>query len=1290
MSSESNADDRRWLGPNAWLVDEMYEQYRQDPSSVSESWQEFFADYHHRGLVATRPEPSGAPDGGVAPAPVAEPAAVSVPTPAARTGIDGDGAGAAGVAVGAPAAGAAAAGAAAAGAAAAGAAAAGAGAGAGGGAGAGEEVVVLRGAAARIAANMEASLRVPTATSVRVVPAGLLEVNRRILNNQLARVGAGKVSVTHLIGFAVVKALQAVPALNSSFVAGEPPGVVHHAHVGLGLAVDHKKADGSRTLLVPVIKGADTFEFRAFWAAYEELIRKIRTGKISPDDFAGATVTLTNPGTVGTVGSVPRLMPGQGAIVAVGSLDYPAEWQAADPRTLAAMGLSKVMTLTSTYDHRIIQGAESGTFLARVHELLIGEHGFYDEVFRSMGIPYEPVRWLRDINDPAGSDAAHTSQIQKQVHVQTLINMYRVRGHLIAHLDPLDWREPHTHPELNTTTYGLTLWDLEREFLTDGLAGKASMKLGDILGVLRDAYCRTVGVEYMHIQEPDQKKWIQEHVEGVSIHLRPEEHRHILTRLNAAEALERFLDTKYIGQKRFGLEGAESAIALLDAVLDQAGEAGMQSAVLGMAHRGRLNVLINIVGKSYGELFQEFEGNLDPDTTQGSGDVKYHKGYHGKFTGLSGIELDVHLSSNPSHLEAVDPVVEGMTRAYQDLSETGSGRPVLAVLVHGDAAFAGQGVVAETLNMSALHGYTTGGTVHLVINNQLGFTTNPESARSSVYATDVAKMVQAPIFHVNGDDPEACVRVGRLAFQFRQAFHKDVVIDMVCYRRFGHNEQDDPSLTQPRMYDLIKIHRSVRKIYTETLVRRGDITMDEAEAALKDFSTRLQAALDETRATAPPRPTRLPARLPPAPVLPPIPTGVPIETLDRIASVLHNPPEAFTVHPKLIRVFDNRAKLWAGGEADWALGEALAYGTLLLEGHDVRLAGQDTRRGTFGHRNAALIDVRTGSEWIPLQHLQPSYDVEAQVEVAAAAGADVNGFGGPEGSRPSPGRFFVYDSLLSEYAALGFEYGYSVVQQDALVAWEAQFGDFVNGGQVIIDQFLVASRAKWGQTCGLTLLLPHGYEGQGAEHSSARVERFLQLCAGDNIQVTNPTTSAQLFHLLRRQVHRSAKRPLILLTPKKYLRAREAYSKAEEFSSGHFREVIDDGVADPTSVRRVILASGKMALDLASYRLRTGAGAAAQSDAAVVRVEQLYPWPDGQIAAVLARYPNATQVIWAQEEPENMGGWWFARAKLQKLLGEDGRLLSVARLPSGSPATGSAALSTLEADDLMRRAFGDR
>ncbi|HLY81517.1 MAG TPA: multifunctional oxoglutarate decarboxylase/oxoglutarate dehydrogenase thiamine pyrophosphate-binding subunit/dihydrolipoyllysine-residue succinyltransferase subunit, partial [Acidimicrobiales bacterium] len=971
------------FGPNAWLVDDMYEQYRQDPTSVSESWREFFADYQQRGLgrrvtngAAAAPHalPSEAPAGPagavespgaatpIAGAPGRPPASAPGTTAGASTGAAAPGPASPPTATTAPPAATTAPPAATTAPPAAVA--------TSPGAAPAADGVALRGAAARIAANMEASVSVPTATSFRVVPARLLEVNRRVLNNQLARTGDGKVSFTHIIGYAVVQALKAVPVMNSTYVPAPtgdpkaPPRVIHHEHVGLGLAVDQEKPDGSRTLLVPVIKEADTFDFDGFWAAYEELIRKIRTGKIAVDDFSGATVSLTNPGTIGTVQSVPRLMPGQGLIVGVGSLEYPAEWHAADPRLIAEVGLSKVVTISSTYDHRIIQGAESGLFLQRVHALLLGEDGFYDEIFRSMRIPYEPVRWRRDDNDPVDRQGAH---LEKQVHVQTIINMYRVRGHLIAHLDPLDWKEPHTHAELDPATYGLTIWDLDREFLTDGLAGKRVMRFGDILGVLRDAYCRTIGVEYMHIQEPDQKRWIQEHVEGVHATHSREEHRYILERLNAAEALEKFLETKYLGQKRFGLDGGESAIPLIDAILDEAAKAGQVSSVLGMAHRGRLNVLINIVGKSYGELFKEFEGEVDPDSTQGSGDVKYHKGFSGKFTGLSGKTIDVYLSSNPSHLEAVGPVVEGMARARQDLLNLGAEYPVLPLLVHGDAAFAGQGVVAETLNLSALRGYTTGGTVHLVINNQVGFTTNPESARSSVYATDVAKMVQAPIFHVNGDDPEACVRVGRLAFAFRQAFHKDVVIDMVCYRRFGHNEQDDPSLTQPRMYELIKNHRSVRKLYTETLVRRGDISLEEAEEALKDFSTRLQAALDETRASAPPKPTKLPPAPQPAAVLPPVPTGVPREVLERVATALHEVPEGFTVHPKLVRVFDSRAKLWAGGEADWALGEALAYGTLLMEGTDVRLAGQDTRRGTFGHRNAVLVDFHTGAEYIPLE-----------------------------------------------------------------------------------------------------------------------------------------------------------------------------------------------------------------------------------------------------------------------------------------------------------------------------------
>jgi 2-oxoglutarate dehydrogenase E1 component len=1196
------------FGPNDWLVEEMYDQYRQDPTSVSEGWREFFADYRQEnGAAAAEALPEAAPTAGAQRAPVPE-----VPAPSELANI----------ADGPP------------------------------------ESTALRGVAATLAKRMEASLTVPTATSVRVVPARLLEVNRRIVNNHLARTRGGKVSLTHLIGYAVVKALPAVPAMNSAFVPGDPPSVVRHGGVGLGLAVDVAKKDGSRTLLVPCIKGADTLDFRGFWQTYEDLIRKVRTNKVGADDFAGVTVTLTNPGTIGTVQSVPRLMPGQGAIIAVGAIDYPAEYQAADPRRLAELGVSKVMSLSSTYDHRIIQGAESGLFLQRVHRLLLGDDDFYASVFKSLGVPYEPAQWHPDVN-PLDTERAH---LVKQLRVQTLINMYRVRGHLIADLDPLAAREPRMHPELDPASYELTIWDLERQFLTGGLAGGESMILGDILSVLRDAYCRTMSVEYMHIQEPDQKRWIQEHVEGSNHQLSAEEQRHILGRLNAAEAFERFLHTRYVGQKRFGLEGSESAIPLLDAVLDEAASAGLVEVVMGMAHRGRLNVLANIVGKSYRELFREFEGDLDPTTVQGSGDVKYHKGASGKFVGLSGAEIPVTLASNPSHLEAVDPVVEGMTRAKQDLVDQGEAFPVLSLLVHGDAAFAGQGVVAETLNLSALRGYRTGGTVHLVINNQVGFTTDPASARSSVYATDVAKMVQAPVFHVNGDDPEACVRVARLAFAFRQAFAKDVVIDLVCYRRFGHNEGDEPSYTQPQMYERIEKHRSVRKLYTESLISRGDLTGEEAERAFEDFSARFQTALEETRQSAPPRPTSLLSS--PTPELPPTPaTGVSRTVLDRVVTGLHSAPEGFSVHPKLAKQLEQRARLYEGGEVDWALAEALAFGTLLLEGRDVRLAGQDTRRGTFSHRHAVLVDYHTGEEHAPLGSLA-----------------------GP-GERQ--GRFFVYDSLLSEYAALGFEYGYSVVHADALVAWEAQFGDFVNGAQVVIDQFLVAAEDKWGQASGLVLLLPHGYEGQGPEHSSARLERFLTQSAEHNLQIVNCTTSAQYFHVLRRQVSRERRKPLVVLTPKSLLRSRRSRSAVDQLVNDRFQEVIDDPTfleptdLDPSDVRRVVLASGKVAYDVMDGRDRLGA------PAAVVRVEQLYPWPDEQIAAVLGHYQNASQVFWVQEEPENMGAWSFVHGRLHRLLRDRYQLRHVSRIESGSPATGSGALHQMEQEDVVARALED-
>jgi 2-oxoglutarate dehydrogenase E1 component len=1238
------------FGPNAWLVDDMFEQFVADPGSVSESWREFFADYRPAPVPAPAP-PLIRPAADDAHSPPASVEATRADRPPTTNGasppvtpvrvrdkMDA-------------------------------------------------EAVPLRGAAARIAANMEASLGVPTATSVRTIPAKLLEINRQILNNQLARTSGAKVSFTHLIGYAVVRALVEVPALNATFVPDidgkGTAGVVRHSHVGLGLAVDVSKSDGSRTLLVPCVRDADTLDFRSFVLAYEELIRKVHTNRISPDDFVGTTVSLTNPGTLGTVQSVPRLMPGQGAIIGVGALGYPPGFEAADPQVIAELGLGKVVTVTSTYDHRIIQGAESGMFLGKVLDYLEGKDRFYDAVFESMGIPYQPARWRTDTS--AGFDAGDAThqRLVKQVHVQTLINMYRVRGHLIAHLDPLEVEPSRSHPELDPLTYGLTIWDLSRRFVADGLAGHDVATLDEILHLLRDAYCRTLGIEYMHIQDPEQKRWIQQHVEGVPQTLEIDEQRHILDRLNAAEAFERFLHTRYVGQKRFGLEGAESAIVLLDTVLNEAAAAGCAEVVLGMAHRGRLNVLANLVGKSYREIFEEFEGNLDPESVQGSGDVKYHKGAVGKFASRSGVSLQISMASNPSHVEAVDPVVEGMARAKQDrlvahktdgtseTSDPDDDYPVLALLVHGDAAFAGQGVVAETLNLSGLSGYRTGGTVHVVINNQLGFTTAPQAARTSVYPTDVAKMVQAPILHVNGDDPEACVRAARLAFGFRQQFHKDVVIDLVCYRRHGHNEGDDPSYTQPLMYKRIDAKRSVRKLYTEVLVRRGDITIEEAERALDDFNSRLQSALDEVRAETPRRPELGVADAPHPST--PVPTGAPVELLRSLARLIRTVPEGFTLHPKLERQFAQRDELVAGGTVDWALAEALAMGSLLAEGVDVRLTGQDTRRGTFSQRHAVLVDYATGEEYVPLAHVESTHT---------------------PGQKVRSGRFTVLDSLLSEYAAVGFEYGYSVESPGALVAWEAQFGDFVNGAEIIIDNFLAVAEDKWGQRAGLALLLPHGYEGQGPEHSSARIERFLGLCARGNLRVTVPSSAAQYFHLLRAQVLGSRTCPLIVITPKSLLRAPVARSPLEALGSGSFAEVLDDPeVADPMAVARVVLASGKVAFEaLERRRGRLGqrpSGTNPPAEAiAVVRVEQLYPWPDGAIGAALERYANASEVVWLQEEPENMGAWSFVHDRLHRLLRDRYRLVHVSRAESASPATGSAGQHQLEQADLLDRAIG--
>ncbi|QKW09116.1 multifunctional oxoglutarate decarboxylase/oxoglutarate dehydrogenase thiamine pyrophosphate-binding subunit/dihydrolipoyllysine-residue succinyltransferase subunit [Streptomyces sp. NA04227] len=1230
------------FGPNEWLVDEIYQQYLQDPNSVDRAWWDFFADYKPGG-GATQAKPATAPPSTEPAAPAAQaapaaPAAPAEPAPAPAAPAPAKQAPAPAAkpapAKAAPAAKPAAEGAE---------------------APAGPEFVTLRGPSAAVAKNMNASLELPTATSVRAVPVKLLFDNRIVINNHLKRARGGKISFTHLIGYAMVQAIKAMPSMNNSFAEKDgKPTLVKPEHVNLGLAIDLVKPNGDRQLVVAAIKAAETLNFFEFWQAYEDIVRRARDNKLTMDDFTGVTVSLTNPGGIGTVHSVPRLMPGQSVIMGVGAMEYPAEYQGTSQDTLNQLGISKVMTLTSTYDHRVIQGAASGEFLRNVANLLLGQNDFYDEIFESLRIPYEPVRWNRDI------DASHDDDVTKAARVFELIHSYRVRGHVMADTDPLEYKQ-RKHPDLDIAEHGLTLWDLEREFAVGGFSGKSMMKLRDILGVLRDSYCRTTGIEFMHIQDPKQRKWIQDRIERPHSKPEREEQLRILRRLNAAEAFETFLQTKYVGQKRFSLEGGESVIPLLDAVIDSAAENRLDEVVIGMAHRGRLNVLANIVGKSYAQIFREFEGNLDPKSMHGSGDVKYHLGAEGTFTGLDGEQIKVSLAANPSHLEAVDPVLEGVARAKQDIiNKGGTDFTVLPVALHGDAAFAGQGVVAETLNMSQLRGYRTGGTVHIVINNQVGFTAAPESSRSSMYSTDVARMIEAPIFHVNGDDPEAVVRVARLAFEFRQAFNKDVVIDLICYRRRGHNESDNPAFTQPLMYDLIDKKRSVRKLYTESLIGRGDITLEEAEQALQDYQGQLEKVFTEVReATSHSSEAHVPDPQAEFPVA--VTTAISQEVVKRIAESQVNIPDRVTVHPRLLPQLQRRATMVEDDTIDWGMGETLAIGSLLLEGTPVRLSGQDSRRGTFGQRHAVLIDRETGEDYTPLLYLS-----EDQA------------------------RYNVYDSLLSEYAAMGFEYGYSLARPESLVMWEAQFGDFVNGAQTVVDEFISSAEQKWGQTSGVTLLLPHGYEGQGPDHSSARPERFLQLCAQNNMTVAMPTLPSNYFHLLRWQVHNPHHKPLVVFTPKSMLRLKAAASKTEEFTSGGFRPVIGDSEVDPAKVRKVVFCAGKVFYDLAAERAKRKA-----EDVAIIRLERLYPLPGAELQAEVNKYPNAEKYLWTQEEPANQGAWPFIALTLIDHLDlavgadipHDERLRRISRPHSSSPAVGSAKRHQAEQEQLVREVF---
>jgi 2-oxoglutarate decarboxylase len=1111
-----------------------------------------------------------------------------------------------------------------------------------------DEVVTLKGLPKTLAANMDQSLTMPTATSVRTIPAKLMIDNRIVINNHLRRSRGGKISFTHLIGWAIIQALKEFPSQNVYYAEPDgKPSVVRPAHIGLGIAIDLPKPDGSRALLVPAIKRAETMTFNEFLSAYEDLVTRARQNKLKADDFSGATISLTNPGGIGTVHSVPRLMKGQGCIIGASALEYPAEFQGSSEKTLANLAIGKTITLTSTYDHRVIQGAGSGEFLKKVHELLIGQRDFYEDIFAALRLPYEPIRWAPDIS----VDIA--SAIDKTARVQELINAFRVRGHLMADIDPLEYVQ-RSHPDLDIASHGLTFWDLDREFVTGGFGAKRTALLRDILGVLRDSYCRTIGIEYMHIQDPVQRKWIQGEVERKYEKPTHDEQMRILGKLNEAEAFETFLQTKYVGQKRFSLEGGESVIALLDEILQGGAKEGLDEVAIGMAHRGRLNVLTNIAGKTYGQVFREFEGTQESKGFSGSGDVKYHLGTEGTFTADDGHQIPVSLAANPSHLEAVDGVLEGIVRAKQDRKPVGT-FSTLPILIHGDAAMAAQGVVFETMQMSQLRGYRTGGTIHVVVNNQVGFTTVPGDARSSIYSTDVAKTIQAPIFHVNGDDPESVVRVAELAFRYRQEFKRDVVVDLVCYRRRGHNEGDDPSMTQPLMYNLIEAKRSVRKLYTEALVGRGDITEEEYEEAHRDFQDRMERAFAETHAA---QTGAIPIvgatdsqRVHEVPTGELETTGVSTEVVHAIGDAFNNKPAGFTVHPKIQQLLTKRYEMSRSGKIDWGFGELLALGSLLLEGTPVRMAGQDTRRGTFVQRHAVLHDRVNGQEWLPLANLS---DNQA--------------------------KFWIYDSLLSEYAAMGFEYGYSVERADALVLWEAQFGDFANGAQTIIDEFISSAEQKWGQRSSVVLLLPHGYEGQGPDHSSARIERYLQMCAENNMTVARPSTPASYFHLLRRQAYARPRRPLVVFTPKAMLRLRGATSEVDDFTSGRFEPVIDDGrITDKAAVKRAVFMSGKVYYDLAAELEKHP-----NPEIALVRLEQLYPLPAAELKAVADSYPNA-ELMWAQDEPENQGAWPYFLIETNKLGPRP--VTVVARTAAASPATGSAKRHSSEQSELIRKAL---
>ena len=1131
--------------------------------------------------------------------------------------------------------------------------------------------IPLRGAAAALVKYMEESREVPTATSFRTARVDVLDQRRRQLNQAIQKAGRPeKLSYTHLVAFAIVRAVKDVPSMAVTFerIDGTPTRIARGVH--LGLAVDVQRQDGSRMLLVPVIHDADRLEFAAFRDQYETLVSKARTGRLAADEISGATIVLTNPGGIGTIASVPRLLKGQGTIVATGAIGYPPEFSSIAESGLRQLGVSKVMTMTSTYDHRVIQGAESGEFLRRIDELLGGADGFYDSIFESMQVA--PPGGLAEVARPstlpaeAGLAAPLTAEAELLRAVaagMALVAAYRSHGHLAARLDPLG-SAPTGDPSLDPVNHGLTPQLMEAVPAAVLRVRVAGENLAEVLANLRETYCSTIAYEIEHISSHEQRNWLRERIESGRYRqpLSPERKLQLLGRLTKVETMDRYLRRTFLGQKTFSIEGLDSLIVMLEETLHLVADNGTRHVVMGMAHRGRLSVIAHVVNRTYESLLVEFEqSKARLEAGDVTGDVKYHAEAEGTYVTPAGKQVSVTLLANPSHLEAVDPVVEGWTRAEQTRRK--GPQPhfdrvgTVPILIHGDAAFPAQGVVSEVLNLSKLEGYTTGGTLHFIANNQLGFTTDPEEGRSTRYASDVAKGFDLPIIHVNADDITACVAGVRLATAFRQKFARDVVIDLIGYRRFGHNETDEPAYTQPLMYEAIKDHPTVREIFAAQLIEEGLVSAEDAKTRVETAEARLANAYQNVKASAAHAPEVSRPAMDATPE-PDIKTVVSADVLESLNRQLLAVPDGFTVHPKLLRQMERRKTPLAGREIDWAQAEELAFASLVTGGIPVRLTGQDTERGTFSQRHLVFHDARTGKRWVPIQHL-----------VGASAS------------------FELHNSPLSEYAALGFEYGYSADAPEALVCWEAQFGDFTNGAQIIVDQFIVSGLAKWGQTSRLTLLLPHAYEGAGPEHSSARLERFLQLAAEGNIRVFYPSTPANYFHALRRQALHSRPRPLVIMTPKSLLRMRASFSRLEDLTSNGFRRVMDDPQMEQQrdQVQRIILCTGKVYYDLAGSPLRAEA-----KDLAIIRLELLEPFRTDDLLAAIAKYPNARQLNWVQEEPMNMGAYWHVKRRLESRLPRTLTLGYVGRPERASPSEGYAIAHEAQEERIVQAALAPK